>query len=1126
MSGHVLPDDPARERIKTSLERTLFVEAGAGSGKTSALVQRIVATVLDAGLPVPLRHIAAVTFTEKAAAELRDRLRAAFEQARTTAGPGSARGQRADVALEDLDEAAIGTVHSFARRILAEHPIEAGLPPLLEVLDEVASSVEFENRWTALRAELLDEPALTPSLLMAMAVGLKLDDLRTIARAFTGDWDLIAPRVLAQPEGGLPTLAIDEVVREARRIAELARHCTDADDRFLERLDGLSAWADGVERAVDEPARLAALAAAANLKWSYGRVANWTGYGLEKIKQECAACMADAAALCAKVGDVALRRIARRLGEATLEAAEERRSEGKLEFHDLLVLARNLLRSEVHGAGVRATLAARYRRILLDEFQDTDPIQIELAVRIAGGVTADAPSWTDVAVPEGSLFVVGDPKQSIYRFRRADIGTYLEAQSEIGSEVVLSTNFRTVEPVLKWVNFVFGQLIQPEPGSQPGYRALDSVRPAAPAGPPIVVLGVDAHSDKPSADDMRAREAADVVASVQAAIAERWQVADDGFRSSSSNGAWRDVKLSDIAVLVPARTSLPHLEAAFDKAGVPYRAEASSLVYRTREVRDLLTAARAADDPSDGLALVSALRSPMFGCGDDELWTWYQAGGRWNLLAPVPDSLSGDHAVAGAVTYLRKLHNARTWLAPSEVLARLVDDRRMYEVAAGFGRSRDVWRRLRFVVDHARAWSEAEHGSLRDYLAWAARQGDEASRVAEAVLPETDADTVRIMTIHAAKGLEFPVVIVSGMSSQPGGGRPGVQVLWPRTGGYEIKMGKSLQTLDFEVAKPIDEQMSHHERLRLLYVACTRARDHLVVSLHRRTRSSKEPPEDARLTSAELLAAASVGAPSQVGLAVSGAVPAVANGHVRVEPPPSLEDWRALMATVRASAAHPAALSASELEGTLGSSVVAPAVTDRLGEPADPGLAKDARDLELPPWNKGRYGTAIGRAVHGVLQTVDLVSGAGLSEAVAAQVLAEGVVADSSLVEVLAQAALTSPTVQRAAERQHWRETYVGTEVGDRVLEGFVDLVYRDDDGLVIVDYKTDAAPVSALDVRVAFYRPQMAAYAAALSAATGQPIARGVLVFLSPSGAIDREVDDLTVAMSLTLEAATSSAN
>jgi ATP-dependent helicase/nuclease subunit A len=196
-------------------------------------------------------------------------------------------------------------------------------------------------------------------------------------------------------------------------------------------------------------------------------------------------------------------------------------------------------------------------------------------------------------------------------------------------------------------------------------------------------------------------------------------------------------------------------------------------------------------------------------------------------------------------------------------------------------------------------------------------------------------------------------------------------------------------------------------------------------------------------------------------------------------------------------------VSASQLEGTLDSFVPRPTETDQLGEPVDPGLAKNARDLELPPWNKGRYGTAIGRAVHGVLQTVDLATGAGLEAAVAAQALAEGVPQHTDIVTQLARAALASDVVQRAAALPHWRETYVGTTIDGRVLGGFVDLIYRDDDGLVIVDYKTDTAPAEALPARVAFYRPQLAAYAQALEAAIHERVTRCVLLFLSPGSAV-----------------------
>lgn len=143
---------------------------------------------------------------------------------------------------------------------------------------------------------------------------------------------------------------------------------------------------------------------------------------------------------------------------------------GRLEFHDLLVLARDLLRREA--------LHLRYPVLLLDEFQDTDPIQIELAVRIAGGAAAVQDRWEDVLVPPGSLFVVGDPKQSIYRFRRADIAMYLRSQKVIGEHVTMSTNFRTVAPVVSWVNHVFSRLIIAEPEAQPEFRTWPPPSPA------------------------------------------------------------------------------------------------------------------------------------------------------------------------------------------------------------------------------------------------------------------------------------------------------------------------------------------------------------------------------------------------------------------------------------------------------------------------------------------------------------------------------------------------------------------------------------------------------------------------------------------------------------------------
>ncbi|WUJ71011.1 UvrD-helicase domain-containing protein [Kribbella soli] len=1180
MSEQLL-DSAARDRIRSDTETTLFVEAGAGSGKTHALVDRVTTLVLRDG--VPLRTIAAVTFTEKAGAELRDRLRVEFERARK----GDAR-ELADGALDDLDSASIGTLHAFAQQILLAHPIEAGLPPLIDVLDEVGSSVAFEERWAELQQQLLDDDSIAEPLLLAMAVGVELKHLRSLARLFGNDWDLIAERVLVDPPELVAMPDLTGLIAAAAQIGGVVDSCLDPEDRLLPKLVQIRELGLMLDAATDQETQLAILQTLRGLKVGrIGRKENWPD--VAKVRGDCTEVVEVAGSLVELLLDACLRHLSHWIAERVLESAELRRAEGRLEFHDLLVLARDLLRRD---AAVRGDLQERFERLLLDEFQDTDPIQIELAVRIAGGVEADAEDWRDVEVPEGRLFVVGDPKQSIYRFRRANIATYLTAQDLLGETVALTTNFRTVPPILTWINTVFATLIQPQEAAQPSYQSLSphrtnptapphpgtspgrlgagsstgpgtssSVRPGsrsadhpaepAPvkgdqlsmfddadatlfddadatlfdedpsddgeqladvatvlpfrrrgdsvsadvppdlppeeddpaAGPAVTILGPVPHDDLPRAQAsvLREREATDVASVVEQALREGWLVYDE--RAVS----WRPAEAGDIAVLVPARTSLPFLEDALDRADIPYRAEASSLVYQTAEVRNLLACARALGDPSDQLALVTTLRSPLFGCGDDDLYTWKRSGGSFTLTAPVPDQLL-THPVGDAMEWLRRTHYAARWLTPSEVLAKIVADRRMLEVAAIGPRARDAWRRIRFVVDQARAWSEVEHGGLRSYLAWAAHQGEETSRVAEAVLPETDADAVRVMTIHAAKGLEFPIVILSGMTAAPNRQR-GVQVLWPPDGGYAVKLKSSVQTEDFDLVQPVDEQMDDYERRRLLYVAATRARDHLIVSLHRsgnRRHSSN----------AELLASAGgVEAPHST-LFTSPPVPdREPSGSPDVTPPISRTEWETRASAAQAASRARSAQSASGLEGT-GPEV---ALDD-----IDPGTAKAARDLELPPWTKGRYGTAIGRAVHAVLQVVDLSTGAGLESAVSTQCLAEGVLEYADVVTALVRSALASDVVKRAAAREHWRESYVGTVQPDgTVLEGFVDLIYREDDGrLTIVDYKTDAIPAAALDSRVAYYAPQLQAYSAILPN-TGPPI----LLFLNPSGAIERQV-------------------
>ncbi|HET6954884.1 MAG TPA: UvrD-helicase domain-containing protein, partial [Acidimicrobiales bacterium] len=1171
------------------LDATLFVEAGAGSGKTRALVERIVRLVTSgtAGLDA----LAAITFTEKAAAELRDRVRRRLSDEHDDAR-AAADGERADrcrTALDDLDSAAIGTLHGFARRVLTEHPIEAGLPPRIEVLDEVGSAVAFDDRWARFLDQLLADPAVERPLLLATAAGVRVDHLRLIALAFEQNWDLAAPFAPAEPvEVRQWSETLEGLLAEIAAVGEERAHCCADDDKFLAQIGELDDWARRVGAASDEYTRLTLLSWIPGGR-ANGRKPNWPGYDLAGLKEHYNDLRERCMALRNDVAHAAVTRLAVDLRRFTLDAAAERRRAGELEFHDLLVLARDTLRDPVHGDAVRDALHRRYRHLLIDEFQDTDPIQIDLAVLIASPrPVVPGTAWDQVDTRAGHLFFVGDPKQSIYRFRRADISLFLRAAERFGvggGRLSLTTNFRTGSAVIDLVNTVFAALIteQRRDGvpSQPAYEPFVAVRGDAPVGPPVTVLGAAAHEDRPRAAEVREREAADVAAAIRRAVDEGWLVDRDPHGAAPD---WRPARLGDITVLVPTRTSLPALEDALTAAGISYRAESASLVYSSRLVRDLLLTLRAIDDPSDELATVAALRSPLFGCGDDDLFRFrHDHGGRFDHTRPLPAALPGGDPVGAGLTYLREQHDARRWLSPSELADRVVRDRRVLELGEAEGRARDLWRRVRFVLDQARAWTDTTNGTLRHYLAWIRQQTAEGSRVAEAVLPETDDDAVRIMTVHAAKGLEFPITIVSGLSTRPGNRRAGAEVVWPPGRPCLIRIGRTVMSDAFEAHQPIDEQMSHDERIRLLYVACTRAQDHLVISLHRATRASA-PDSPSKLTSAELLAdalgdrladlpavtatpdaptgptagpqatAASPargaarpatgpeppiarpgtapadvtpaagpapappgGRPTAAGTAAAGtaAGPPGATPAPGDEPPagpsgtppalPDLETWRR---------ERDGALAASRVPRT----VAATALTDD-GRPdavADPGLHKRPRDLDLPPWQKGRYGTAIGRAVHGVMQTIDLATGSGVAEAVAAQAAAEGVLGHEPRIRALVEAALAAPSVVAAAARPHWRELYVGVPLaGDRTLEGYVDLLYRRDDGLVVVDYKTGPAGVDDdLGPLVARYRVQGASYALAVGDATGEPVAEVVFVFLTPAGPGERSLPDLPAAV------------
>ncbi len=1064
-------DQADRDDIAQDLGSTLFVEAGAGSGKTTELVNRVLALIKDG---VAMENIAAITFTEKAAAELKNRLREELSKS----------GDHPE-ALDQLDGAAITTLHGFALRILSHHAIEAELPPRLEV----STLDAFEDRWEESLDRLLYGPDQEHALVLALILGIQIHHLRDLARVLDSNWDMVVDRMGTNdpPTGPVEMPDLRGLIFRLKEVAELSRYCIDTSDKMLARLIEIDEFAGRMAEALHDDEEMTRLlfGPLPSFKASrLGQKGNWPDdCPIDHVREQVIDLIevVDGARL--GIVDPVIERLARVLGHDTFIAARDRRARGVLEFHDLLVLARDLLRDHQHGAEIRRALAHRYQRLLLDEFQDTDPIQIELAKLIAAP-SHDSGEWLELQDESGRLFYVGDPKQSIYRFRRADIELYTKAGGASSiSRKSLSRNFRSAEPILTWINGLFqGFMIPPTPEEshvQPNYQALDPVRGCPPVGPTVSVLGKDPHFRQTAMGQLREYEAEQVAEAILTAIGQGWSVGEQ----ENGQDSWRPARLEDICILLPTRTSLTQLERALEEYKIPYRIEAGSLIWASQAIREVMATVRALADPTDEVSLVNALRSPAFGCGDDDLYTFKVAhGGQWNYLAARPNA-PDDHPVSEAMEWLVDLHTRVRWMNPSQILEKIVRERRLLEAAQfGFRRTRDVWRSLQVVVDQARQFEEAGGRGLREFIAWVDRKIDDRTRESDIIFSETDDDSVRITTIHAAKGREFPIVILSGTHAKP---RPmSVDLIWPGDDGFGVHFKKTLMTRVFARHKEREEKMNQAEKVRLLYVALTRARDHLVVSAHRQER--REGDTDTG-TMAEMVADNAPDLP-EAKLQPEPLLPKVPG--IRVET--SFADWNSERETALNAAGRPLAQSASSIASQPESAG---------DEETYPGLEKDGPadgDDQRSPWHKGRGGTQVGIAVHGVLQTTALDADPdNIAPVAAAQAEGEGIPRMATMIGRLAKSALESNTVQEAAISDHWKELFVAAPVEGTVIEGYVDLLYRSGEGFVVVDYKTDDIhDEDVFQAKIDRYRLQVAAYSLAVEQAVGEEVNRCVLVF------------------------------
>jgi len=1069
-------DQAARDRIVRDLDTSFAVEAGAGTGKTTLLTGRLL-EALRTGR-ARLGDIVAITFTERAANELKVRLRETLES--EAAGAEGPEAERLTQALAELDTAHVSTIHAFAADLLRERPVEAGVDPGFEVADAIRDSLLFDETWGRWLREQLARP--DGPLRAAFLAGLSAEQLRPFARFLSENADL-------EPAGPPPELAsrLDARVREFVPAVRSCQKnewagCTRPRCTCAVRASAAVLAADRLEAA--RPDEVAAVVCALPTL----TVTRPQHPCVDRNRRN--ACKAALARLDERIGDLrepaghaVLLALTRVLRDMVRAYADAKRQRGRLAFHDLLVRARDLLRDR---RDVRRHFQRRFKMILVDECQDTDPLQTEIVLFLAeDGAKAD--DWRRVRVAPGKLLFVGDPKQSIYRFRRADIETYEEAKAVVarsGEVLRITENFRSARSCIDWVNAVFAELIRrPDDGAyQPEYVPLEAHRQDH--GAKVTVLGPEGEAAYENVDAARAAECAAVAHEIRRMVGDGDTVLD------KAAGQARPVRFADVALLFRGRTAMAEYENALSAAEVPYRALSGKDFFRRQEVTELQAVLAAIERAYDPLAVVAALRTSLLGVSDDELAA--AAGDGFDYLAT--DGSAGGEHLRGVFRLLADRHRGRNRVRPSRLVQAVLSETKALELFYLKPGGEQRAANLSKVVDAARAYEEAPGATFGGFVRWL-EETSVAGGEAESPLGE-EGDFVTLLTIHQAKGLEFPVVVLADPDLTRRTAKPRPMV--DRLGGtFDARLGNQgsrVRTAGFEAAEEREARRNDAETRRLLYVAATRARDRLVVPTFGSGRPGshleclKDLPEGA--------AAAAGAVTVDVAASAPAAVPG-ARRAFRVSVPKRPPKGTAKLRREREQWAQ-------ERQRLLGTASAPPKLATASGLAVSGPLPRRAEPGEDPA------AAALGTAVHAVLERVDLATGEGLPELADEEAAKRGVPGRRDEVESLARAALGHERVQRAASAARlYREVPFTVKPGETLLEGVVDLAFDDGSGLHVVDYKTDDVPAAELDAYAERHRLQVGAYALAVREVFGAPPASVSLLFLRPGRAVRVPVDE-----------------
>lgn len=1156
MKKTVLADQVARDRIRDDLDTTIVVEAAAGTGKTSALIGRILSGIISGR--VRLSSIVAVTFTDFAAGELKLRLRSAIEQARQQENNSAETEAFLTRAVQELEEARIGTIHSFCADLLREHPVEAGIDPLFEVAPDDMTYPLFDLAFERWFEKQLANPGEGVRRILRRPQRKKFGRGRSATLAARpresgpkpilrkAAWELVKERDFTAPwkpsEGFARDAEIDELVREMQALGEWSE--AGQPDQWLTKSLAF------LKHYVAELTRVESLGEARDydgiearlfgLLGAWGRSKDWKAYyardsfpaddlrdrrdDLKRRVQE----------FVDKAGADLAPRLRDELWEVVEGFEQLKERAGYLDFVDLLLRARNLIRD---NRDIRIELQQRFTHIFVDEFQDTDPLQAEMLM-LLGSDDPDQRDWRQARPVPGKLFIVGDPKQSIYRFRRADVALYQEVKRQIiasgGALVDLNVSFRAVPEIQVAVNAAFAPAMAHESLTQAKYVPLAPSRSGVEAQPAMIALPVS----KPYGDfgrvvDWKINESlpVDVAAFVN------WLLTESGWTVTERGQAQERVPLQARHACLLFRR-LRHYSTdvtreyvqALEAYRIPHLLVGGSSFHSREEVEAIRNALTAVEWPDDELAVFATLRGPLFGFTDAQMLSYRNICSTLHPFKQPPDDLPASLVeVVEALSILRELHRQRNRRPIAETIQTLLSQTRAHAGFANWSTGEQALANIMRLTDMARRAERSGLISFRAFVDWLDEQA-ESGDVGDAPIMEEGVDGVRIMTVHKAKGLEFPVVILVDITAKDS-----------REPSKWVDQAAGLSAMKLAGCTPIEVQehageemgREQEEAARVLYVAATRARDLLVVcgvgdqpyegwlatlnsvlcpaegtSFNPQT---KQPP-GCPAFSDDTVVARPQNAYRPRGSISPGLHQPQAGEHRVVwwDPstlaPPSSQvragsrltdylkeddrkirseegirahdDWQAERAEVRERAGKSEWTVVTATSGMVSE-------TERAGLPKTADVVVESIDIDFTRPHGKRFGTL----VHGILSLIALDSDRdGIIEIARVQGRILGATEKdvAAAVETVTRA-LEHPLMKRAAAaavtgRSH-REIPVALQLEDgAMVDGVVDLAFQNGNGWTVVDYKTDFE----LKGRLEDYLMQVGLYAAAISRATG----------------------------------------